>query len=281
MIYFQSMRGLKIAISGKGGVGKSTVAAVWARLLARRGHAVYAIDADPDANLAHALGMPRELADTIVPLASDDALVEERTGAKRGRMGQMFSLSPDVHDIARKYAVEWKGVQTLVLGAVTKGGGGCACPENALLKSLVRHLVLRENEFVILDMEAGIEHLGRATAAGVDALVTVLEPGSRSIETAAHIRRLANEIGLGSRFFALLNKARDGNRSSEIIARALPGAPIVGVVPFDEEFIAADEDRKCIIDLDGRDYAMEPFQQSLGALTVLIEAQRDNRKDVP
>src|SRR5271157_48650 len=129
------MRGLKIAISGKGGVGKSTVAAVWSRLLAEQNLPVYAIDADPDANLAHALGMPKHIADTLKPLAADDELIEQRTGARRGRTGQIFSLTPDVADIAKKYAVQWKGVQVVVLGGIKKGGGGCACPESAFLKS--------------------------------------------------------------------------------------------------------------------------------------------------
>jgi CO dehydrogenase maturation factor len=261
------MRGLKIAISGKGGVGKSTVAAVWSRLLAHNGSPVYAIDADPDANLAHALGMPLALAATIKPLASNDALVEERTGAKPGRTGQIFSLTPEVADIAQRYAVRFEGVQTLVLGAVKKGGGGCACPESALLKSLVRHLVLHENEIVILDMEAGVEHLGRATAVGVDALVIVVEPGSRSIETACHIKRLAADIGLGGKFFVLLNKVRDENKTVELAQSALPDVPILGSIPFDERFITADEERKSILDLPDSAGVVSFFQKTLDTLT--------------
>ena len=165
------MRGKKIAISGKGGVGKSTVAALWALQFAREGDKVIAIDADPDANLTHALGMPQEVRRQIMPLASHTALIEERTGAKAGRSGQMFSLTPKVDDIAAQYGIAYRGVHTIVLGAIRKGGGGCACPESSLLKSLVRHLVLNENETVVLDMEAGVEHIGRATAAGVDSRV--------------------------------------------------------------------------------------------------------------
>jgi CO dehydrogenase maturation factor len=268
------MHGLKIAISGKGGVGKSTVAAVWSRLLAEQGLPVYAIDADPDANLAHALGMPKTLADAMKPLAGDDALIEERTGAKRGTPGQMYSLTPRVADLAEKFAVEWSGVQVLALGAVRKGGGGCACPENALLKSLVRHLVLHENETVILDMEAGIEHLGRATAAGVDALVTVIEPGTRSLETARHIRKLAADIGLQGRFFLLRNKIRDDSRHAETAKTVVPDSPLLGTIPFDERFILADEERKSIFDIPEASDAVTPFRQSLETLQMLIKGTK-------
>jgi CO dehydrogenase maturation factor len=265
------MRGLKIAISGKGGVGKSTVASVWARLCAEQGLPVYAIDADPDVNLAHAFGMPKALADTIKPLAGDDALIEERTGAKRGRTGQIFSLTPEVSDIATKYALRWKGVQVLVLGAVKKGGSGCACPENALLKSLVRYLVLHENETVIIDMEAGVEHLGRATAAGVDALVAVTEPGTRSLETAQHIQRLAADIGLSGRFFLLCNKARESGNASDTLKKIMPDVPLLGTIPFDERFINADEERKSIFDLPDTSEAILPFKQSLEMLKTLTK----------
>ena len=275
------MRGLKIAISGKGGVGKSTVAAVWSRLLARRGFPVYAIDADPDANLAHALGMPKPQADAIKPLAADDALIEERTGAKRGATGQIFSLTPNVSDIARRYAVRHDNVQVLVLGAIKKGGAGCACPESSLLKSLVRYLVLHESEIVILDMEAGVEHLGRATAAGVDALVIVAEPGSRSLETAEHIRRLAADIGLAKRGFLLLNKVRDVAKTAAQARTALPDLPFIGAIPFDERFIAADEERKSILDFPDTDELITYFKIALDSLIATVADQQKPIKEKP
>lgn len=268
------MPGLKIAISGKGGVGKSTVAAVWSRLLADQGFPVYAIDADPDANLAHAFGMPKTLADTIQPLAADDALIEKRTGARRGVMGQIFSLTPEVADIAKKYAVEWNKVRVLVLGALKKGGSGCACPESALLKTLVRHLVLHENEVVILDMEAGVEHLGRATAAGVDGLVVVAEPGTRSLETALHIKQLAADIGLLKRFYLLLNKVRNSKGSSEAAKECMPDVPLLGALPFDEQFITADEKRMSIFELPDTQQLINSFKQPLDALTASVVARQ-------
>jgi CO dehydrogenase maturation factor len=271
------MRGLKIAVSGKGGVGKSTVVACWARLLARQGSPVFAIDADPDANLAHALGMPLSLSSTIRPLAADDALVEERTGAKPGRTGQIFSLTPEVADIAARYAIKFEGVQTLVLSAVKKGGGGCACPESALLKTLVRHLVLRENETVLLDMEAGVEHLGRATASGVDALVAVVESGSRSIDTACQIKRLAADIGLEKKFYCMLNKVRDEGRMISLVHEALPGVTILGSIPFDERFIEADEMRKSILDIPETDTIVDQFVHALENLQKEMHIKKESR----
>src|SRR5271157_1745026 len=195
------MRGLKIAVSGKGGVGKSTLAAALCRIFSGKGKKVIAIDADPDSNLASALGLPQELLSKIRPLAREAALIQQRTGAIPGRAGQMFSLSPEVADIAQKYGLEYSGVSLLVLGAVKSGGGGCACPENVFLRKLIRHLVLRDDETVVVDMEPGIEHLGRATAQGVDAMIIVLEPGTRSRETARRIISLSKDIGLENKLF--------------------------------------------------------------------------------
>ena len=182
---------LKIAISGKGGVGKSTLAGTLARLWAAEGRRVLAIDADPDANLASALGLPAALRHTVHTISEERQLIEERTGAKVREFGQIFSLNPEVSDIADNYATHYAGVDLLVLGAAQRAGSGCACPESVLLKSLVRELVLRRDEVVILDMEAGIEHLGRGTAMGVDVMIAVVEPGQRSVETAHRVREMA------------------------------------------------------------------------------------------
>ncbi|MCU0608720.1 MAG: AAA family ATPase [Chitinispirillaceae bacterium] len=268
------MRGIKVAISGKGGVGKSTVVATWSRLLSKHGLPVYAIDADPDANLAHALGMPQQLSDSMRSLAENDALVQERTGARRGETGQMFSLTPDVADISEQFAVTYEGVRVLKLGAIKKGGAGCACPESALLKSLVRHLVLHENEIVLLDMEAGVEHLGRATAMGVDALVIVVEPGSRSFETARHICALASDIGLEKKCLLLINKARDNDRTSILAGNILPGVPVLGAIPFDERFITMDEERKSVFDTQDNEDLLTGFKQTLDALTTRTTLRR-------
>ena len=185
---------MKIAVSGKGGVGKTTFAAFLIKALALEGKKVLAIDADPDANLAQALGVRDS--DKIVPISQMKELIEERTEAKVGSMGSFFKLNPKVDDLPEKLSVEANGVKVMVMGGVKKGGAGCICPESILLKTLISHIVLARDEVVILDMEAGLEHLGRATAMSVDQLIVVVEPGRRSVETAFQIRRLAGDIGV-------------------------------------------------------------------------------------
>jgi CO dehydrogenase maturation factor len=237
---------MKIAISGKGGVGKSTVAAALALLIAQRGQKVLAIDADPDSNFAACLGIPKELQKTIVPISKQVDLIEERTGAKVKQYGQVFKLNPEVSDIADRYALLYDGVSLLVLGAVDKGGGGCACPENVLIKALVSDLVLVKNETLVMDMEAGIEHLGRGTAKGVDIMIVVVEPGQRSIETALRVVRMGKEIGLTNiRFVG--NKITNSDDES-FIRNAFPGEQLLGIIPYSEEIRSADKLGKSVLD---------------------------------
>jgi CO dehydrogenase maturation factor len=245
------MKGLKIAVSGKGGVGKSTLAAALCKVLSDKGFKVVAIDADPDANLASALGLSPEIKARIRPLARESDLIEQRTGARPGRAGQMFSLSPDVSDIAQTYGLLCDGVSLLVLGAVKSGGGGCACPENIFLKKLIRHLVLHERETVVVDMEPGVEHLGRATAQGVDTMVIVLEPGTRSKETAARIISLSKDIGLFGKLRLVLNKIRNDNDERDLLSEDFGAIEVLGRIPFDERFIEADCKGTSVFDMPG------------------------------
>lgn len=180
----------KIAITGKGGVGKTTLAALLAHIYAEAGHPVIAIDADPAASLAYALGLPEELAAQVSPIVEMEELIYERTGAKPGTSGGFFTLNPRVDDIPDRFSVLHRGVRLLQLGTVSKGGSGCICPESAVLKTLVTYVILYRNEVMILDMDAGVEHLGRATASEVDAFLIVAEPGRRSLSTARTIQRL-------------------------------------------------------------------------------------------
>ncbi len=237
---------MKIAVSGKGGVGKSTIAAALSLLLARRGKKVLALDADPDANLAAALGIPALNRDKIITIAQQRALIEERTGAKIGEYGGMFKLNPEVSDIADAYAYHHSGVALLVLGAVEGGGSGCACAESTLLRALVSDLVLRRNEALVMDMEAGIEHLGRATASGVDVMVMVVEPGQRSIDTAKRIASMAQEIGIRDIRLAA-NKVRTADDLDYIVG-ALKEFPLLGSIPFSGKMIQADRDGFSVLD---------------------------------
>jgi len=238
---------VKIAISGKGGVGKSTVAAVIALMLARTGKSVLAVDADPDSNLASALGISGEAQREIVSIAHHKELIEERTGAKLNEYGQMFKLNPDVSDIADKYAYKYKGVSLLVLGAIKGGGAGCACAESTLLRALVQNLVLRRNEILVMDMEAGIEHLGRSTAAGVDDMIVVVEPGQRSIDSVKRIARMANEIGI-QKIKLVINKIKSQD-DGQFIRSGLPDYEILTSIPYSEKFLQADRNGISALDV--------------------------------
>ena len=227
---------MKLAVSGKGGVGKTTFAALLIRNLSDSGKKVLAIDADPDANLAAALGI--DDIERITPIAEMKDMIFERTGAQAGSIGGFFKLNPKVDDLPDTLSIRKDNIKLMRLGSVKKGGGGCLCPESTLLRALVMHVVLGRDEVVVMDMEAGIEHLGRATAKAVDRLIVVVEPGRRSIDTAEHIRRLASEIKL-DRISVVGNKIRSA-RDEEFVRRHLADFDILGFLPYSDALIEAD-----------------------------------------
>src|SRR5512141_278841 len=196
---------MKLAISGKGGVGKTTLSALLAQAYADAGRNVLAADADPSPCLAGALGFPEDLRKQLHPIAEMDELIEERTGAKPGTRGGFFTINPRVDDIPDRFSVTYRGVKLLEMGSVDLGGSGCICPESAMLKTLFTHLLFRDEDVLILDMYAGVEHLGRATVDFVDALLIVVEPTRRSLGTALQIQKLAEDIGL-RRLYLVGNK---------------------------------------------------------------------------
>ena len=231
---------MKIAVSGKGGVGKSTIAAIIALMKAEAGDRVLALDADPDANLASSLGISRHDRRRIVTLSQQIGLIEESTGAKVGQYGQVFRLNPEVSDVADHYAYKHRGVSLLVLGAVKSGGGGCACPENTFARALVTDLVLFKGDTLIMDMEAGIEHLGRATSQGVDAMIVVVEPGQRSVDCALLVERMSREIRIKKVLFIANKVAGKGDR--DFIMNALPDREILAFLSYSDELRNADRD---------------------------------------
>ena len=234
---------MKIAISGKGGVGKTLLASLLSKTFSESGYAVLAIDADPDANLAANLGFPNP--DKITPISELHELIEERVGAKPGQSGSFFKLNPKVDDLPEKYSAKLDGIRLMVMGRIKRGGTGCYCPEGALLQALLAHLLLQRDEVVIIDMEAGIEHLTRGTARAVDKLIIVVEPGRRSIETAQRIFELAEDLNLKN--VAVVGNKIQNPSQKEFIVKNLPNAEFLGFIPYDEAIIDADLANRSIL----------------------------------
>ena len=222
---------MKLSISGKGGVGKTTLSALLAQAYADMGRQVLAVDADPSPCLAGALGFPEEKRSMLEPISEMSDLIEERTGAKPGTIGGFFTINPRVDDIPERFSVEHRGVRLLEMGSVDIGGSGCICPESAMLKTLFTHLLFRKDDILILDMYAGVEHLGRATVDFVDAMIIVVEPTRRSLGTAAQIKKLAADIGL-TRLWLVGNKVRNEDEAKFLHAET-PGMPVLGLLPAD------------------------------------------------
>ena len=234
--------GLKIAVSGKGGVGKTTVCAVWAHLFAKEGLEVLVIDADSDPNLACALGIPAE--NTPEPLIKMKELIHKRTGAKPGAVGQYFKLNPKVSDLPERYSYELEGLKLLSLGGIENAGSGCACPEGAFLKSLLSYVILQRQEVILVDLAAGLEFMGRACVKGVDVLVAVVEPGARSIETARNIAIMATEMGI-RHVGVFINKVTDPGQI-DIIKSQLDNITVLGSFKYDPSLQAADLERTAV-----------------------------------
>lgn len=229
---------MKLAISGKGGVGKTTLSALLAQYYADQGKDVLAVDADPSPCLAGALGLPDDLRAKLSPIAEMDALIEERTGAKPGTTGGFFTLNPRVDDLPERFSVTHRGVRLLESGSVDLGGSGCICPESAMLKTLFTHLLFRDDEVLIIDMYAGVEHLGRATVDFVDAMIIVVEPTQRSLGTAEQIKTLSKDIGL-TRLWLVGNKVRT-EEEKNFLRENSPGLPLLGTLPMDLGVLDAD-----------------------------------------
>ena len=245
---------MKLAITGKGGVGKTTFASTLARLYASEGRTVLAADVDPDANLGLALGFTEDEVNSIVPISKMRKLVEERTGANAAN--KFFKLNPQVSDIPDAYAKEINGVKLLVMGTVETGGSGCVCPEHVMLKAILSSLIFRRDDVVIMDMEAGLEHLGRGTASMMDQFIVVIEPGARSIQTYEKVKQLAADLGI-TRVRVVANKVRDEDDEAFLRSR-IPEDALLGMIHYNAEVI--DADRRGISPFDVSAKAVEEIR---------------------
>jgi len=241
---------MKIAITGKGGVGKTTVAAILARLYADEGRRVLAADVDPDANFGMALGFTAEEMADIIPISKMRELIAERTGASNETYGKFFRINPKVDDLPDKLAKEKNGVKLLLLGTVETGGSGCVCPEHALLRQLISHLIIRRDDVVIMDMEAGLEHLGRGTAGEMDQFIVVIEPGERSVQTYHQVVRLAKDLGV-KKVRVVANKVRNAEDEAFVRSR-IPEDALLGVVHYEGDVQEADRAGKSPYDTSKR-----------------------------
>ncbi len=229
---------MKIAITGKGGVGKTTLSSILCFLYSDEGKKVIAVDADPDANLSLALGLTEEEINDIRPISEMTDLIAERTGAKPGSMGGVFKLNPRVDDIPDECSVRIDNILLLVMGKSKEASSGCYCPENVFLRRLLKYLVIDSDDVVIVDMEAGIEHLTRGTAEGVDAFIVVVEPGKRSIQTAIAVNDMAAGLGVKN-VFVVANKVR-GEDDIDFVKRNIDGMNLIGSITFSSDIMEAD-----------------------------------------
>ncbi|SFB34065.1 CO dehydrogenase maturation factor [Acetitomaculum ruminis DSM 5522] len=251
---------MKIAVTGKGGVGKTTLSSTLARLYADEGKNVLAVDVDPDANLGLALGFSEEELDSIVPISQMTKLIEERTGASSDGLGKFFRINPKVDDIPDKFAKTCNGVKLLVLGTVETANSGCVCPEHVMLKRIISHLLIQDDDVVIMDMEAGLEHLARGTTEKMDQFIVVIEPGARSVQTYKNVKRLATELGV-PQVRVVANKVRN-EKDEEFIKSKIPAEDFLGFIHYNEDVIDADRQ------------GLAPYDISKGATDEIIEIKK-------
>lgn len=241
-------------MSGKGGVGKTTLSGTLARIFSDKGFKVIAVDSDPSMNMHTSMGM-----DNPQPIFEFKDLIKERTVISSG----VYNLNPKVEDVLDLYSSKKENIKLIVTGTIEKGGEGCFCPENAFLKALMRHMILKRNEFLILDTEAGLEHLGRNTAEKFDLMLVLIEPSNKAIETANRIYDLSKEIGI-KEIYGIGNKV-SSKEQEDFIARNTK-FKIIAFIPLDEGVIEADMSNLPLVEHNPNSKALKAIEKISGEL---------------
>lgn len=236
---------MKLAISGKGGVGKTTVAATLVKLFAQKYKTVYAVDADPDACLAAGVGIPEDIINNAKPLVEMKEVIDSKSQGG----GAFFSLNPNVDDVLEEYCIKLDNIRFLRMGGIKQGGAACYCRENSFLSNVIGSMLWDKDSVVILDMGAGIEHLTRGTARAVDVMLVVVEPSKNSVNTARLVKKLADELGI-QRTMIIGNKVRNP-KEQEFIAKHFEADEILGFIPFDENIWESSMDQGPAAELGG------------------------------
>jgi len=231
---------MKIAVSGKGGVGKTLLAGTLSRLFAKDGFEVLAIDNDSAMNLSYTLGVNSHIKKNIVPISEMKEMIDERTKVFGAGPG-VYNINPKVSDIPDKFKVSGPdGLQLLVLGSIEEPATGCLCPENALIRTLLYNLLVKRNEIIIVDFEAGLEHLGRGTAKGIDVMLVITEPSQKSLDLCHKIINLSKKLGVIN-IYLVANKIIDDSQINIINKRIKEwDVPLFHTIPFDSEIGKAD-----------------------------------------
>ncbi|KAF1077237.1 AAA family ATPase [Methanogenium sp. MK-MG] len=253
--YFRTHRapyqgdGMRIVIAGKGGVGKTTTCAILSSIFAEGGMNVLAVDEDPQQNLAFSLGYPPESASEIVPLSKNAVYIEEKVGVRPGSgWGGMLRLNPKVSDVVDRFGIAIDDrISLLVMGSVSTAAGGCLCPENALLGSVLRYIRLRRNEVILMDTQAGVEHFGRAMSDGFSQAVVVTEPSFNAYSVAEHSASLARELGI-RHVHLVVNKVRSESdvRKIEQLSGGVVKFTSVHYLPYNEQIIESEPAVRCV-----------------------------------
>ncbi len=262
---------MKIAVSGKGGVGKTLIAGTLARLFAKDGYNVLAIDNDNAMNLYYTLGITKEVKDKIIPISEMKTLIDERVSVKGAQSG-VYNINPEVADIPDKYKVSGPdGLQLLVLGSIEEPAGGCLCPENALIRTLLHNLFVKRDEVVIVDFEAGLEHLGRGTAKGIDVMLVITEPSQKSLDLCAKIVNLTKKMGIIN-VYLIANKLIDDSQLNIISERVNEWEiPLYYSIHYDPEVGKADLEGKSPLDFNPNSNGIQEIKNLYSKLKILKE----------